>query len=85
MNLGNLRIIHPAKKSRQSSRWRCMASTPLRRKVPAYIKCSHSFGALFSLHEQVVHGDAFLYHTAVLAVGDSIGRDHGQMNGLLAG
>jgi len=24
------------------------------------IQCSHSFGALFSLHEQVVHGDAFL-------------------------
>ncbi len=50
-----------------------------------HFQCSHSFGALFSLHEQVVHGDAFLDHTAVLAVGDSIGRDHGQMNGLLAG
>jgi len=44
---------------------------------------SHSFGALFSLHEQVVHGDLALDVVGVASGVDTKGGDHRQVDGFL--
>ena len=47
-----------------------------------HFQCSHSFGALFSLHEQVVHGNLALDVVGIASGLDAIGGDHRQVDGL---